>query len=157
MTAAEIVERLGMQRHPEGGWFVETFRCADEVVALDGRQRSAGTAIYFLLEAGDFSAWHRVASDETWHFYDGAPLELHLLDGDGARVVQLGRDLTAGERPQATVPAGVLQAARSTGAFTLVGCTVAPGFDFDDFEMPTAGDLHRDHPDAGDAIEAFTR
>ena len=154
MTATEIIERLGMQRHPEGGWFVETFRSADEVVTLDGRQRSSGTAIYFLLEAGDFSAWHVVASDETWHFYDGDPLELHMLDGDGHRVVALGRDLANGERPQAVVPAGVFQAARTSGAFTLVGCTVSPGFEFDDFDMPSAEELRRQFPDLP---EGFTR
>lgn len=155
--AQAIVASLGMAPHPEGGFFVETFRSPDPVVAADGRQRASGTAIYFLLARGDFSAWHRVASDEIWHFYDGDPLELHLLEPGGHRVVHLGRDLQAGERPQAVVPAGVLQAARTTGAFTLVGCTVSPGFDFADFEMPSAQDLMAAHPQAEAAIAAFTR
>lgn len=136
MTAAEIVAALGMTRHPEGGWYVETFR--DET----GGERGHSTAIWFLLEEGDRSHWHRVTdATEIWHFHAGAPLELDLWQ-EGAPIVTthlLGTDLAAGERPQGVVPAGWWQAARSTGAWTLVGCTVAPGFLFSSFELAPPG------------------
>jgi predicted cupin superfamily sugar epimerase len=131
LTAAEIIAALGMARHPEGGWYVETFR------DNEGSGRGRSTAIYFLLEAGDVSAWHRVKdAAEVWHFHAGAPLELALQDEAGGRSSHiLGISLRNGERPQVVVPAGCWQTARSLGAWTLVGCTVAPGFDFVQFEM----------------------
>jgi predicted cupin superfamily sugar epimerase len=131
LTAPEIIALLGLARHPEGGWYRETFR---DVVAP--QSRAASTAIYFLLEAGEVSQWHRVDAAEAWHWYAGAPLALSISDdGRTAREVILGADLRAGERPQAVVPAGAWQQARSLGAFTLVGCTVAPGFRFEGFEL----------------------
>lgn len=134
-TAAELVAALGMAPHPEGGWYVETFRDAA------GGPRGHSTAIYFLLEAGQVSAWHRVRDAvEVWHHHAGAPLELLVsVDGAAAMRHRLGPDIPAGERPQAVVPAGAWQAARSLGAWTLVGCTVAPGFDFSAFEMAPEG------------------
>ena len=132
MTAGEIIDALGMQRHPEGGWYVETFR--DPA----GGERGHSTAIYFLLESGDRSHWHRVTDAvEIWHHHAGAPLDLALWrDGDAAvETIRLGADISVGERPQGVVPAGCWQAARSTGAWTLVGCTVAPGFQFSSFEL----------------------
>ena len=134
MTAAEIVKMLGMERHPEGGWFVETFRDA-----AGSNGRSFGTAIYYLLEAGDRSHWHRVDAAEIWHFYAGAPLALSISDGKSVARHVLGSALGAGERPQVIVPAGAWQSAESTGAWTLVGCTVAPGFEFSGFEMAPPG------------------
>lgn len=135
MEASQIIETLGMQRHPEGGWFVETFRDAHQ-----GHERAHSTAIYYLLEAGDRSHWHRVRdAAEVWHFYAGAPLLLQVSDGDQVENIKLGIDLANGERPQAVVPAGFWQAARPLGLFTLVGCTVAPGFDFASFEMADEG------------------
>ncbi len=136
MPASAIVEMLGMQRHPEGGWYAETFRDA----ALDGG-RAASTAIYFLLERGDLSAWHRVRDAvEVWHYHAGAPIELTLFQPAHGRVNhRLGPDLAAGERPQAVVPADWWQTARSLGDWTLVGCTVAPGFEFASFELAPAG------------------
>src|SRR5262245_976921 len=131
--AGDLVRLLELIPHPEGGYYRETFRSSAPVRPSDGRDpRSASTAIYFLLPAGTFSAWHRVASDEVWHFYDGDPLELVTIDGTGElRVATLGRGLAEGQRPQLVVPAGVLQAARPVGErYTLCGCTVAPGFDF---------------------------
>lgn len=135
MAAAGIIAVLGMQRHPEGGWYVEAFRDGPP----DGRGHS--TAIYFLLERGDASAWHRVKdAAEVWHFHAGAPLELKMSDGQSrASSLVLGIDLAAGERPQAVVPAGWWQTARSLGDWTLVGCTVAPGFDFSQFELAEPG------------------
>ncbi|MEM9781499.1 MAG: cupin domain-containing protein [Pseudomonadota bacterium] len=130
-TAREIIDRLGLAPHPEGGWFRETWRSA----AAEGT-RSPGTAIYFLLDAGEFSHWHRVDADETWHHYAGAPLSLSLSpDGHDAEARILGPEILAGQAPQITVPAGWWQAATSLGAWTLVGCTVAPGFTFDGFEL----------------------
>jgi predicted cupin superfamily sugar epimerase len=135
MTAAGIIAALGMQRHPEGGWYAETFR------DNPGGGRGYSTAIYFLLEKGDVSAWHRVKdAAEVWHHYAGAPLELDLFDeAQGATSFVLGTDLGAGERPQAVVPANCWQTARSLGDWTLVGCTVAPGFDFAQFELAEPG------------------
>lgn len=134
-AAAGIIAALGLERHPEGGWYVETFRDAD------GGGRSRSTAIYYLLESGEVSAWHCVRdAAEVWHHYAGGPLELAMADDRGAVVVTiLGPDLSAGERPQVVVPAGWWQTARPLGAFTLAGCTVAPGFDFAAFEMAPAG------------------
>lgn len=130
MTADEVIALLGLEPHPEGGWYRQTFR---DVAPPEGR--GASTAIYFLLEAGQESRWHRVDAAEVWHHYAGAPLKLTI----GRAGHRLGPDLAAGERPQAVVPAGVWQTARSLGDWTLVGCTVAPGFEFAGFEMAPAG------------------
>jgi predicted cupin superfamily sugar epimerase len=121
--------------------------------------RAASTAIYFLLPAGTFSAFHRVTSDEAWHHYDGDPLDLHLIAEDGAHtVVALGRDFARGERPQHVVPAGVWQAAAPRGdRYALCGCTVAPGFDFADFEMPSPEDLRARFPPHAEIIARLTR
>ncbi len=127
--AEALIARLGLKAHPEGGHFRETFR--DEV---QGR-RSFSTAIYFLLQAGQVSRWHRVDAAEVWHFYRGAPLELKI----GKTLHVLGPDVGAGQAPQIVVPAGQWQAARSLGDYTLVGCTVAPGFEFSGFEMAAIG------------------
>jgi predicted cupin superfamily sugar epimerase len=134
-TADEIIERLGLLPHPEGGWYAETWR-AESV----GGERPSGSAIYFLLRAGERSHWHRVDAGETWHFYAGDPLELRIA-GDGSPVgtTILGIALDAGQRPQVTVPAGAWQAARPFGAWTLVGCTVSPAFDFTGFELAPEG------------------
>ena len=133
MTADEIIARLGLQPHPEGGHYRETFRAGDQ-------PRGASTAIYFLLKAGERSHWHRVDADEVWHHYAGAPLELSLSeDGRSSRHLRLGGELAIGERPQAVVPRGVWQAARSLGRWTLAGCTVAPAFEFKAFELAPPG------------------
>ncbi|MDB5623612.1 MAG: cupin [Devosia sp.] len=129
-SAAEIIALLGLERHPEGGWYAQTFA---DAAGPDGRAHS--TAIYFLLEGGDRSHWHRVDAAEVWHWYAGAPLVLEIADSSGSWALALGGDLLGGERPQAVVPRGAWQAARSTGEWTLVGCTVAPGFRFSGFEL----------------------
>lgn len=137
MTADEITRLLALAPHPEGGRYRETFR--------DGRLiaggRAASTAIYFLLRTGEVSRWHRVDAVEVWHWYGGAPLELGMArDGRAAPChLILGNDLRAGHRPQGIVPAGYWQQARSLGDWTLAGCTVAPGFQFDGFEMAPPG------------------
>lgn len=157
-AARVIIEALGLSPHPEGGFFRETFRAPLAVEAPQG-PRSASTAIYYLLAAGTFSALHRVRSDEVWHHYDGDPLELHLISEAGVyEVTTLGRNIVRGERPQLVVPAGVWQAALPLGTrFALCGCTVAPGFDFADFEMPSRQDLANRLPALKSAIDRFTR
>jgi predicted cupin superfamily sugar epimerase len=130
-TADDIIARLELKPHPEGGHFRETFRDP----RLDANGRSVSTAIYFLLARGERSHWHRIDAVEVWHYYAGSPLTLEIADDDGRRVVTLGPDLAAGEVPQAIVPAQAWQAAESAGDWTLAGCTVAPGFDFATFEL----------------------
>jgi predicted cupin superfamily sugar epimerase len=130
-SATEIIARLALQPHPEGGHYRETFRDP----RLDSSGRSASTAIYFLLARGERSHWHRIDAVEIWHYYAGSALSLQMADDSGQRAVRLGPDLAAGEVPQAIVPAQAWQAAESTGDWTLVGCTVAPGFDFAKFEL----------------------
>lgn len=133
----ELVAGLGLRPHPEGGSFRETFRSPHQVQPADGRgTRSALTAIYFLLAAGEWSRWHALGSDETWHFCEGEQLELLWLHSGGTRCerVVLG-SLDEERRPQAVVPAGCWQAARPLGDYTLVACTVGPGFDFADFSL----------------------
>ena len=137
LAPSEIIRLLNMQPHPEGGHYVETFR--DENGADGG---SHSTAIYFLLEAGDVSHWHRVTNAaEVWHYYAGAPLVLSLskTDAGPAEELVLGPDLVSGHKPQLIVPPHWWQAARSTGDWTLVGCTVSPGFQFEGFELATPG------------------
>ena len=135
MTADQIIARLGLQPHPEGGHYRETYR--------DNRGNNArahSTAIYFLLAKGEISRWHRVDAAEVWHWHAGAPLALSIAPPDGMAVeVRLGIDLEAGERPQCVVPPGYWQSAVSLGDWTLVGCTVAPGFLFEKFELAEEG------------------
>lgn len=142
--AREMVERLGLKPHPEGGHYRETFRSALRVRAAgDPADRDACTSVLFLLQAGEVSAWHQVDADEVWCWHGGAPLELsiaHGARGEGAREKHLlGIDVAAGQSPQATVPAHAWQAARSTGAWSLVGCVVAPGFEFRGFRIAPEG------------------
>jgi predicted cupin superfamily sugar epimerase len=134
MTSGEMIAALGLIRHPEGGFYRETFRAPDA-------PRGASTSILFLLPAGERSRWHRVDADEHWLFHDGAALELLIADpASGARErIVLGRDVARGERPQAVVPRGWWQAARPLGDWTLVGCVVAPAFEFARFEMAPEG------------------
>lgn len=161
-SADEVIASLGLMPHPEGGFFVETFRAAPLPLELPERGlRSASTAIYFLLRSEDFSALHVVSSDEAWHHYYGDPLELHCFDAAGQhRAVVLGTDFAAGERPQHVVRAGELQGARVRAGlhgFALCGCTVAPGFDFADFRMPARAELLAALPHARDWVLALTR
>jgi predicted cupin superfamily sugar epimerase len=134
-TAADIIARLGLKPHPEGGHYRETFRDA----SVDGNGRSRSTAIYFLLARHERSHWHRIDAVEVWHYYAGSALVLEMADSDGRRSIRLGADIFAGEVPQAVVPAHAWQAAESSGDWTLVGCTVAPGFDFATFELAPKG------------------
>jgi uncharacterized protein len=134
-TAADIIARLGLIPHPEGGHYRETFRDP----RCDAGGRPFSTAIYFLLARGERSHWHRIDAVEMWHHYAGSALTLQIADGDGRRTIRLGPDLAAGEMPQAVVPAQAWQAAESTGDWTPVGCTVAPAFEFAKFELAPKG------------------
>ncbi len=130
-TAQDIIRALDLAPHPEGGWYRETWRAQ----AGEG-ERPAGTSIYYLLDVGDFSHWHRVDAAEIWHWYAGAPLSLSVSpDGHDAQAHIIGPEIAAGQRPQHIVPVNWWQSATSLGAWTLCGCTVSPGFSFDGFEM----------------------
>ncbi len=134
VTAADIIAKLELKPHPEGGHYRETFR---DTKLIDGR--AASTAILFLLARGERSHWHRVDAVEIWHYHAGAPLKLSIVDGSTEEIIRLGADIHAGEIPQVMVPMRAWQAATSLGDWTLVGCTVAPGFTFEGFELAPAG------------------
>jgi len=149
VSASAWIQELGLETHPEGGFYRESYRSED---CFPGNKtsdafpagRSISTAIYFLLQRGDFSAFHRIKSDELWHFYQGDGLLIHVISPDGSyRCLHLGTNIAAGQRPQALVPAGCWFASEvvERGTFALVGCTVAPGFDFADFELASAQEL----------------
>jgi len=129
-SAVEIIRRLALKPHPEGGHYRETFRDPHTV-----NGRAASTSIYFLLQRGERSHWHRVDAVETWHYYLGAPLKLSVVNGASEEIFRLGPDIAADEAPQVTVPARAWQSAETTGDWTRVGCTVAPGFEFSGFEL----------------------
>ena len=133
-TAAEMIRALELKPHPEGGHYRETFRDSRQVEG-----RPASTAILFLLAQGERSQWHRIDAVEIWHYYAGAPLKLSLVDGSKEEILRLGADIGAGEVLQVIFPARAWQAAESLGEWTLVGCTVAPGFSFDGFELAPFG------------------
>ena len=158
---AAIVARLGLAPHPEGGFFAETYRADETIEGIPryGAARAVSTAIYFLVTAQSPSRMHRVRSDEIWHFYAGDPLEMLQLHGDGrGERILLGSDFERGERPQVVVPRDVWQGVRVApgGSYALVGATVAPGFDFADFQLGTREDLLRDYAPHRELIEALT-
>lgn len=167
MTADDVIAALELIPHPEGGYFRETYRSPEQLRhdALPARFRGArpmSTAIYFLVTRGSFSALHRIAADECWHFYAGDTLEVVSLDPRTRRASStlLGMDLARGERPQAIVPAGVWFGARlasERGEWALVGCTVAPGFDFGDFELATREALIEELPEHARLVDSLTR
>jgi predicted cupin superfamily sugar epimerase len=148
-TAGQFVQQYNLQAHPEGGWYKETYRSSENIPGLSlperfGGERNFSTAIYFLLEQGNFSAFHKIKSDECWHFYAGDTLHVYVLHDDGKmEIIKLGSDIMNGELFQYVVPANCWFASRPAPAskFCFVGCTVAPGFDFADFEMAKAETL----------------
>ena len=139
--AAVLIEKLGLTAHPEGGAFSEVYRSSATVLPVDGRgERRALTVIYFLLTAHQIGAWHRVGSDEVWHYYEGDPLELTWIDGEANEIrTHILGPVGDGQRPVAVVPSGSWQTARPTGVYTLVGCTVGPGFEYEDWEALSLG------------------
>jgi uncharacterized protein len=158
----ELIERLKLERHPERGYFAETYRAALNVAAAPhGGARSASTAIYFLITGEEPSTYlHRLVSDEIFHLYEGGPLEvLFLRDGEAPAIHTLGRDIVGGERPQLVIPAGTWFGAElGEGApYCLIGCTVAPGFDFQDFELAQGPELAQRFPSAASRIARMVR
>ena len=164
-TVAELVERFQLLPHPEGGYYKETYRSPglihqDALPQSFSGDRHFSTAIYFLLEQGNFSAFHRIQSDECWHFYAGQTLHVHVIHPNGQyELHKLGHDLSKGESFQAVVPAGSWFASETAtgGSFSFVGCTVAPGFDFADFELAKAAELMQQFPSAKTLIEKLCR
>ena len=159
------IEKLGLERHPEGGYFRQTYRADIEIaqealpVRFSGARR-ASTAIYFLLEAGDFSAFHRLRSDEVWHFYTGSQLVVHVIEPAGAySCIRLGSDADRNEVFQCVVRAGCWFGSELAdgGSYALVGCTVAQGFDFEDFEMRERLELMRAYQDSRNVLARLTR
>ncbi len=165
LEASYWVEKLGLLPHPEGGFYKENYRSGLTINVENGRERfpngrSFSTGIYYLLEKGDFSAFHRIKSDEMWHFYAGDPLEIYFFDAGGLlQRIKLGKNPEAGEYFQAVVPANSWFASRpaSGSSYSLVGCTVAPGFDFQDFEMAEKEHLLKEFPGNSEIILQLTR
>jgi predicted cupin superfamily sugar epimerase len=159
--AKYFIDKLELQKHPEGGWFKEVYRSGEIIPknSLDKRfpaDRNISTSILFLLEANEYSAFHRIKSDELWHYHTGKPLKLFSISPSGKlKISKLGLDIDNGEKPQIIIPQGHYFAAKSTGDFTLVGCTVAPGFDFMDFEMPLKKDLLMKYPEQEEIIRIY--
>ena len=165
ICAQQLIELYNLQPHPEGGWYKETYQSKEQIDADSlperfGGSRAFSTAIYFLLEQGNFSAFHRIKSDECWHFYAGDPLVVYVLQQDGTLdEIMLGNDITNGQLFQYVVPANCWFASRpaTNSRFCFVGCTVAPGFDFADFEMADAAVLSALYPQHQTAIQELCR
>ncbi len=165
MTAKQLIAQYNLQPHPEGGWYRETYRSDGTIPASAltpgfSGERYFSTAIYFLLEQGNFSAFHRIKSDECWHFYAGQTLFVYVLHGDGKlEIIKIGSDILKGECFQYVVPANCWFASRPApeAAFSFVGCTVAPGFDFADFEMAKGEELIKRYPQYAEIIGELCR
>lgn len=165
MTIPELITHFHLHPHPEGGWYAQSYRSTESIPAAALPERFSGdrlfsTAIYFLLEQGNFSAFHRIKSDECWHFYSGDPLEIFILYTDGSlQVVTLGPSIDKGQHFQFVVSANCWFASRPAAGsrYCFVGCTVAPGFDFTDFEMANASGLSKEYPSHLAIIETLCR
>jgi uncharacterized protein len=165
ITSHQLIEMYQLQAHPEGGWYKETYKSSETIAATALHDRFAGqrvfsTAIYFLLEQGNFSAFHRIKSDECWHFYAGNPLLVYVLQQNGElEIIQLGSDILRGQVFQYVVPANCWFASRPAkqSRFCFVGCTVAPGFDFADFELANAKTLSATYPQHEKIIQELCR
>lgn len=159
MSTNPLIANLQLIPHPEGGFYRETYRSDEVIVTKEGNSRHVSTAIYYLLENEDKSHFHRIKSDELWFFHQGQPLEIVFIEKGRAVSIILGNDLENGEIPQARVPANIWFGSRVKDArgYSLVSCTVAPGFDFADFEMAKREELLQQYPDLKDIIEEFTR
>jgi hypothetical protein len=158
VTTKEIIQQLQLLPHPEGGYFKETYRSPETLVASGGKTRNVSTAIYYLLENDNKSHFHRIQSDEIWHFHQKDPLEIFIIEQGELIVKTLGNNIAQGEVPQVIVPAGRWFAARVKNAsgYSLVSCTVAPGFDFTDFELAKKENLLSQFPHLNDIIEIFS-
>lgn len=164
MAADYYIKKLGLEKHPEGGWFKEVYRSSEEISGEHLPERFSGkrhhsTSIYFLLSSDTFSAFHRIKSDELWHFYEGSAVTIYIIDRDGNySEITLGRNIDSGEVLQCVIPHGVWFGAKvsSADSFCLVGCTVAPGFHFDDFELAERDELLKLFPRYREIIERLT-
>ena len=158
MSVKNLIDKLQLQPHPEGGYYKETYRC-DQRIGTEAGERNVSTAIYYLLENDDKSHFHRIRSDELWFFHLGEPLEIVFIREGVLESVILGNDLGKGQLPQAIIPANSWFAShiKNEKGFTLVSCTVAPGFDFKDFEMAKRETLIQEYPQLKEVIENFTR
>lgn len=159
MTANELITQLQLTAHPEGGYYAETYRSAESTLNKKGDQRNTCTAIYFLLKDDDISNLHRIQSDELWFFHQGDPLEIVFIQDGKASSIVLGNNLQNGEVPQAMIPANVWFGSKlkNSNGYALVSCTVAPGFDFQDFELAERNQLLKEYPHLHVLITAFTR
>ncbi len=158
ITAKKLIQQLQLQPHPEGGFYKQTYRSKQNITTEDGRTRHVSTAIYYLLENEDKSHFHRIKSDELWFFHLGQTVELISIQNNQLTTMLLGNDFEKGELPQAMIPANTWFAAKlkSGTGFSLASCTVAPGFDFADFELAKGGELLNQFPHLKDVIENFT-
>lgn len=164
-TVEQLVKQFGLQPHPEGGWYVQTYKSSEMIPAAALPERFGGdrvfsTAIYFLLEQGNFSAFHRIKSDECWHFYSGGPLEVFVLQPTGQLdITRLGIEISKGQLFQYVVPANCWFASRPAigSSYCFVGCTVAPGFDFADFELAHANEIIKEFPQYAELIRSLCR
>jgi predicted cupin superfamily sugar epimerase len=165
LTQEQLINKLNLEKHPEGGYFRETYRSQISIPQSSlpsgfHSNRSLSTCIYFMLTSDEFSAFHKVNQDEAWHFYLGHPITLHMIspEGDYSKI-NIGNDFTADETPQFIVPAHYWFAAEveDNNAFALVGCTVAPGFDFEDFELAEGQQLQNEFPEHSEVIHRLTR
>ncbi len=165
MTPQNLISHYNLQPHPEGGWYAQSYRSSEIIPAAAlpdrfGGDRVFSTAIYFLLEQGNFSAFHRIKSDECWHFYQGDPLEVFIIGSEGQlTIITLGPDSSRGQLFQYVVPANCWFASRPAkeSKFCFVGCTVAPGFDFADFELAEQSNLCSEYPELSDLIRELCR
>lgn len=165
ITVQQLIDRYSLQPHPEGGWYAETYRSDLRIPVLSSEhgsnaERNCSTAIYFLLESGNFSAFHRIRSDECWHFYAGGPLDIYEFTESGQLIITpLGADLKNGSIFQYVVKAGRWFASRPANGteFSFVGCTVSPGFDFADFELADSAKLTARYPQYSSVIHELTR
>ena len=165
LIADQLIQKYNLQPHPEGGWYKQTYKSNEQILAEAlperfGADRVFSTAIYFLLEKGNFSAFHRIKSDECWHFYAGDPLFVYVIEGNGElKIISLGNDLEKGQAFQYVVPAGCWFASRpaSGSKYCFVGCTVSPGFEFEDFELANADSLVKMYPQPKGIIKELCR
>lgn len=154
------IEKLELEKHPEGGYFKETYRSKGNVINRNGESRSASTGIYFLITSDVFSAFHKIESDEMWHFYDGAALAVYIITASGElEILKIGNNIENGEKLQGVVPAGCWFASKVAipNSYSLVGCTVAPGFDFNDFKLAEREELTAKFPAHTTIINELTR
>jgi predicted cupin superfamily sugar epimerase len=159
MDAKKLIQKLQLKPHPEGGFYKETYRSEETMTTAEGQVRNVCTAIYFLLENENKSHFHRIKSDEAWFYHQGESIEIVILHGGKLQTIDLGNNIEKGEVPQTIIPANVWFASKIKHeiSYALVSCTVAPGFDFADFELAKRSDLTKEYPEFKTVIEEFTK